>query len=45
MINRSKIKVMTLVSHDKGLLAIFTGMILTVIALLSLAVTAGVWYL
>ena len=45
MINRPKTKVLALIGHDRGLLALFTGMILTVVVLVSLAVTAGVWYL
>jgi hypothetical protein len=45
MNNQTKIKVMALVAHDRGLLVLFSGIILTAVALISLVVTATVWFL
>ncbi len=38
-------KLLTILGHDKGLLGMFSGMVLSVIGLISVAVTACVWYL
>ncbi len=38
-------RLLALLSGDKQLLATFSGMIFSFVALLSLAVTAGIWYL
>jgi len=38
-------KLTTVLSHDKRLLSLFSGMVLSSIGLLSIAVTACVWYL
>ena len=38
-------KLTAIVSHDKGLLGLLSGLIFSVIGLLSVAVTAFVWYL
>ena len=43
MNNRGKI--LTLLSQDKGLLALFSGLILITAVMLSLALTAGIVYL
>jgi hypothetical protein len=40
-----KTKVLDVVSHDRELLALFGGILLVAVAMLSLAITAGVWYL
>jgi hypothetical protein len=42
MINRTSI--LARVSHDKRLLALFSGIIFTFIVLISLIVTAGMWF-
>jgi hypothetical protein len=36
---------LTLLTTDKQLRVIFSGMVISVIALLFVAVTAGIWYL
>lgn len=38
-------KLLTILGHDKGLLGMFSGIILSAIGLISVAVTACVWYL
>lgn len=38
-------KLTTVISHDKRLISLFSGMVLSCIGLLSLVVTAFVWYL
>jgi hypothetical protein len=38
-------KLTAVISHDKRLMSLFSGMVLSGIGLLSLAVTAFVWYL
>ncbi len=38
-------KLLSILGGDKQLLAMFSGVILCAVALLSMAVTAGVWYL
>ena len=38
-------KLTAVISHDKQLASLFSGMVLPVIGLLSVAVTACVWYL
>jgi hypothetical protein len=42
MNNRNRIKVLEMVSHDRELLALFSGMVFTAIALLTMAVAAGI---
>ena len=42
-INRSK-KLTAVLHDDRKLLAMFSGIILSALAFVSLAVTAGVWY-
>lgn len=34
-----------LITRDRQLVSLFSGMVLAAIALLSVAITAGVWYL
>ncbi|MFC1905296.1 hypothetical protein ACFLXL_00625 [Chloroflexota bacterium] len=43
MNNRNK--VLTFIGHDKGLLALFTGIVLVFVAMISLVITAGICYL
>ena len=43
MINRTN--TLARPSHDKKLLALFSGIIVTSIALISIVVIAGVWYI
>jgi hypothetical protein len=38
-------KLTAVVSHDKGLLGLMSGLVFSIIGLLSVAVTACVWYL
>lgn len=38
-------KLTTIVSHDKGLVGLLTGIILCGIGLISVAISACVWYL
>ncbi len=38
-------KIFTLIGQDKGLLALFSGLILIAAVMLSLAITAGIMYL
>jgi len=38
-------KLTAVVSHDKGLLGLTSGLIFSIIGILSVAVTACVWYL
>jgi len=38
-------KLTTVVSHDKGLLGLMSGLIFSAIGILSVAVTAFVWYM
>ncbi len=38
-------KLMAIILHDKGLLTLFSGLILCGIGLLSVAISACVWYL
>jgi hypothetical protein len=38
-------KFTAVISHDRQLASLFSGMVLSVIGLLSVAVTAFVWYL
>jgi hypothetical protein len=38
-------RLLNLLSMDRDLRAIFSGIILTSVALISMAVTAGIWYL
>ena len=38
-------KLTTVLSHDKGLLGLMSGLVFSVIGILSVAVTACVWYL
>jgi hypothetical protein len=43
---KTKTRKLTAVLHDdRQLLKLFSGIILTAVALLSIAVTAGIWYL
>jgi hypothetical protein len=42
---KSYIKVMSTIDNDRKLLTLASGITLTVIAMLSLAVTATIWYL
>jgi hypothetical protein len=34
-----------LIGHDKELLALFGGIVVVAVIMLSLAITAGIWYL
>jgi len=38
-------KLTAIVSHDKGLMGLMSGLVFSIIGLLSVAVTACVWYL
>lgn len=38
-------KLLARLTSDRQLLAIFSGVVLSAIALISVAVTAGIWYL
>jgi hypothetical protein len=38
-------KLTAVISHDKQLMSLFSGMILSGIGLLSVAITACIWYL
>jgi hypothetical protein len=38
-------KLTAVISHDKRLMSLFSGMVLSGIGLLSVAITAFVWYL
>ena len=38
-------KLLTILGNDKGLLAMFSGIVFIGITFICLAVTAGVWYL
>ncbi len=44
MINRNR-NILNIISHDRGLLALFGGMLIAIAIVISLAVTAGIWYL
>lgn len=41
----NKKNLITVLHDDRELLAIFSGIVLTGVAMLSLLVTAGIWYL
>jgi hypothetical protein len=43
MNNRSRF--LGLIGHDRGLLALFGGIVVVAVIMLSLAITAGIWYL
>jgi len=38
-------KLTAVISHDRQLISLFSGMVISVVGLLSLMVTAFVWYL
>jgi hypothetical protein len=44
-IMNDRFKILTLISHDKGLLLLLSCVILSGIILLIVAITAGIWYL